>query len=555
MPFDITKKFTVQIEGRGDIHVSPADHVASGGEGHVYRPSAGSLAVKVWDEPTRATTGRMTEKIKMLSALKHPAIVAPEALCRNARGSIIGYIMPWVTGWDLPLAFTNDWRSAHGFGDAEALAFVDQMRDVTAFVHGHDIVMGDANELNILGDKGAPRYIDVDPWLPPGYRGDKIMPTIQDHHAAPFSREADWFAWAVVTFQLLTGTHPYRGTHPDFKRSDLEGRMKANASVFDPKTRLNAAVRPWSFVPSALVDWYEAAFQRGERGVPPAVGATRVPVRVKATAPMMTGALKITKAFTLSAPFARVVGPDLIMLADGALLSLPDGRRVGTGDRRAVYGGGVEAIVVHDRIYFRIGVASPQDSNIAASRVWSAAGRLFGVTNDGIRELLLKDLGQHAALLPGRKWSLNPNATTFGDGAALFDALGAKYLVVPQPGLSVAMVRVRELDGLKPVSIIGRGRTIVMSLIDRSGTYSRATIVLDEALSGYQITSAPADDGALTDAILNNGLILWITASGDLGLSTGTTFSLGGITGGKLIAGPSGVFYVAVADVFRLSMS
>lgn len=560
--FDISQRFTAHLEGRGALKVTPADHVASGGEGHVYRPQAGQIALKIWDDPSRAINGRMVEKIKLLAQLSYPSVVAPQTLARDAGGNIIGYAMPWVSGWDLPLAFTNDWRTAHTFGDAEALAFAEDMRRTTKAVHGQNIVMGDANELNILGVNNEPRYIDVDPWLPPGFAGDKIMPTIQDWHAPVFTREADWFAWAVVTFQLLVGTHPYRGTHPDFKRSDLEARMKANASVFDPRVRLNAAVRPIAGIPGDLRDWYEAAFQRGERSIPPEVRMAVARVQV-AVAAVSTGRLQVTEAFLLSSDFVRMVAPDVILLADGNLLALPDGRRLGQGDPAAVYlrqanGGMVAMLAENGGLAFGVvpvaGHAVFESANIACRSVWTVSNRLFAVVHDGLQELEFRDFGKRHALLPGSKWALNPNATVFGDGAAVYDALGAKHLVVPQAGRAVVIARVREIDGMKPVSMIGRDRVVVMSLIDAAGAYHRATFLLNASLSGYQVTLSPADDGSLSDVILDSRLILWIDAQGSLGLSAGGSFPLGAVSTGKLLAGPSGVFCAAGNTMFRLSL-
>lgn len=562
--FDISKKFTACIEGRRNTNLAPSDHVASGGEGHIYRPGNGSIALKIWDDPARATSGRMTDKIKLLSALKSPEIVAPDAFVRDKAGNIIGYVMPWVTGWDLPLAFTNDWRGSHGFDDTAALAFVERMREVTLFVHSHDIIMGDANELNILGVNNEPRYIDVDPWLPPGYRGDKIMPTIQDWNAKSFTKEADWFAWGIITFQLLTGIHPYRGSHPDFKRSDFEGRMKANASVFDSKVKLNAAVRPLANIPSRLRDWYAAAFQKSERSVPPEVRAVSAPVRSVAAVAIVSGALKITEAFKVTTAFGRIVAPDVMMLTDGTLVSLPDGRPIGKSGMTAfVRAGSIIGVCVVDGIVsFSVvqpgTMARPTSSGIAADSVWSAANRLFAVVRDGIMELNPRDLGPKHTLLTGRKWSLNPNATFFGDGAALLDALGAKYLVVPQAGQAVAIVRTRELDGMKPVAIMARGKIVIASLIDRAGSYHRANITLSDDLLSCRCDLTPTDNGSLSDIILDNGIVLWIDANGDLGALIGgapSTYPLGSLAGGRLIAGPSGVFCAVRVTVFRLSLS
>lgn len=569
--FDISKKFQVQIPGRGALALGPNDHVASGGEGHVYRK--GGIAVKVWDDPGRAAQGRMPEKVKLLAELKHPFVVAPEALALDGHGKAIGIVMPWVANsWALPLAFTNDWRSANGFGDADALAFAAKMREVVAFAHSKGAVLGDANELNVLGVGKEPRYIDVDPWVLPGFPGDKVLPTIYDWHSAPFSREADWFAWAAVTFQLLVGIHPYRGTHPGFKRNDVEGRMKANASVFDSRVRLNPAVRPFASVPAQLLDWYRAVFADGFRGAPPdpqaspARAAPRAAVRMAAS-----GSLKIAEAFGLASPLLRSVAPDVLLLEDGSLLSLPDGRAWGRGETGAAYqrmaNGALAGVDVRDG-KLRFGTLHPApgarmgmaEAGLAASAVWSAENRLFAVAHDGLLEVQVRDLGNRYAPVPGRKWSLNPNATSFGDGVALFDALGAKYLVAPFGPSAVAVLRARELDGLRPVSMVRRGRVATMSLIDKAGAYHRATVLFAGNWTGCQIAVADADDGSLSDAITDSGVVVRFDADGKLDLAVPATGAAkqadaGGAAAGRLLAGPSGVFCAVGGKVFKLSLS
>ena len=50
-----------------------------------------------------------------------------------------------------------------------------------------------------------------------------------------FNKLTDWYSYAIVTFQMYIGIHPFKGIHPDYKPKDLELRMKDGASVFDKK--------------------------------------------------------------------------------------------------------------------------------------------------------------------------------------------------------------------------------------------------------------------------------------------------------------------------------
>ena len=575
---DISKPFTVHIQGRGALKFGPADHVASGGEGSIFRKAG--IALKVWDDPDRAAKDRMPEKLGLLSSLlRHPCIVAPESLATDRVGRAIGFVMPWVQdAWALPQAFTNDWRAANGFGDAEALAFAARMREVALFAGRAGIVMGDANELNVLGVgigmTSEPRYIDVDPWVLPGFPGGKILPTVRDWHSPPFSREADWFAWAVTTFQLLVGVHPYRGTHPGFKRADLEGRMLANASVFDPAVRLSPAARGRDLIPGQLRDWYRAVFHEGFRGEPPEVSpaAHRSAARpAQATTLPATGDLVVREAWRLPAGLLRQVAPDVVLLEGGLLASMPDGRLYGTAHPGAAFarladGGIAAASAASGMLRFGVLRAAPgasavmDSAGLAAMTAWSAENRLFAVLPDGLLELQPRVVAGRTVALPGRKWSLNANATVFGDSIALLDALGAKFLVAPFGESSVAVLRVRGLDGLRPVAMIRRGRTAVLSLIDAGGSYHRAVVCFGAGFADCLITLEDTDDGSLGDAVTDSGIVVRFAADGRLELFSPASGARrlaesGAAAGGRLLAGPSGVFCVAGDRMLKLSLS
>ena len=571
--FDVSRKFKVTVPNRGVLELGPNDHVASGGEGHVYRK--GGLAVKIWDEPDRAAKGRMPEKMKLLQALRHPFVVVPDALVLDAKASPVGICMPWVDkSWALPLAFTNDWRAAHGFDDAKALSFASKMREAVSHAHSKGAVMGDANEMNILGVDGKsgpePRYIDVDPWVLPGFPGDKVLPTIRDRHSPAFSKEADWFAYAAVTFQLLIGIHPYRGTHPSFGRTDLDGRMAANASVFGKSVRLPAAVRPFSLLPAPLLDWYKEVFDSGLRSPPPDLGlhapaAARRRVKISSAS-----SLAVVELHALPAPLLRACAPDVALLADGTLISLPDGRIYGKADPKASFmrlqDGSIAGIrVVGERLEFGVLRAAPgasmafEDSGLAASSAWSSENRLFAKVHDGILEILPRELGPRTAALPGRKWSLNPNSTFFGDGAALWDALGAKHLVVPFGASAVAVVRAPALDGLRPIALLRRGRVGAATFLDASGSYKRAVLFFDEAYASCSISLEDADDGSLSDVATDSGVLARIAQDGKLDLfvpASGARRLVDADVSGfdRLLTGPSGTFGCAQGKIFRLSV-
>ena len=249
---DISKGIRVVMPGKGEVMLRAQDHLATGGEGAVFQRAG--MVYKLYLDPVAARARGMEEKIGLLAQLRHPSIVAPIDVLRDQQQALVGHYMPAAPGVPLIELCTNAWRNANGFGDDQAAQLVENMRAAVTAAHALPALMVDGNETNWLANGVEPRVIDVDSWQIGRFPATAMMATIRDYHGAQPSPAADWFAWGIVTFQVFTGIHPYKGSHPDFRRGDLEARMRANVSVFDPRTRLNAAVRHFAAIPAALRD-------------------------------------------------------------------------------------------------------------------------------------------------------------------------------------------------------------------------------------------------------------------------------------------------------------
>ena len=532
--WDIDKNNKVFLDS-GEIIIKPNDHVATGGEGLIYRPGNKKLTVKIWLDDYHVQKTNMIGRIKELTIFQDDGkftnkinrnIVAPQSFVRDQSGKMIGYTMDWVEGWALPRAFNNDWRRDNGFGDPEALSFIQKMKAIMQAIHQKNIIIGDANELNIIGvgsSTPSPCYIDVDSWIPDGFTGDKILPTIRDWHTQPFTKEADWFAYAVVTFQLLTGIHPYKGTHPDFKRNDLEGRMKKNISVFNHDVRLSPAVRPFNTIPGNLLNWYKDVFEQNIRDIPPdPILNKMMPIMANKMTIGDIDNMIITKLYDLEKKYIRQITQDLILLQDGSIISLVDGRQFGkTTSNRMVFfylsDGKLGATQVNPQtgnISFGLGYKgqlnpiSLQETQINAQSTWVIQNRLFAICHDGIMELLPRNLGHNTTLLTGLKWALNAKSTIFGQGGAVYSALGAQYLIVPQKEKSVAIIRVKEIDDLKIMNIISNGKIVILNGILKTGLYQKAIIRIQENLSSYSIQLEDTQSADIPDIVMETGLIL-----------------------------------------------
>lgn len=523
---------TVVLEGKGQVTLSANAHVATGGEGSIYR--IGDIGIKIYLDQDKIRREGLTEKVKLLAQIRHPYIVAPQGLVTSTAGVPIGFHMPFAEGASLPPLFTNDFRKQVGFTDQDATRLVEGMREGVQFAHDHQAIMVDGNELNylaVLSKKKAPepRFIDVDSWTLGRWRSTAIMLSIRDWHSKTFTPLTDWFSWGVVTFQLYTGIHPYKGRLDGFGFGDFEARMKANASVFRKGVRLNNAVRDFSRIPSGLLGWYEAVFENGERTIPPSPQeAAQVPACAR-TLRVVTagkGTLVFEKILERTNDDAlRLFACSVGLFASGALVDLKSKREIGNADPATAEvarvedgwlivsgcGNNMRAQYVDYVSYAKQDIALP----ITGERFVRYENRLFVVNDRGITEVVLKLFGK-PILAVGQTWGAMPLSTRWFDGCGIQDALGATYIVAPYGPAMCAHIRVRELDGVRPVAAKAGNRFVAIVGIDKLGAYRKYEFALNKEYDSYTLWQGKADGPELNMAILARGVCATVVEDGRL---------------------------------------
>lgn len=256
------------------------DFKAKGGEANLYIRNR--IAYKICHNPSIMIP---EAKVRELQALDSPLIVKPIDYIFDEQ-TLIGFTMEALDDTCVPLVklFTTTFRDANNITNDHIIALCQNIKAETHDIHSKNILIVDGNELNYMVDDDfiTPYFIDVNCWQTPSFPATAIMPSIRDFATKGFSILTDWFSFAVVSFQLFIGIHPFRGIAPGFKKKDLAGRIKANMSVLNPKVVIPDAARDFSLIPAAYMDWYLKIFEKGERILPPALpgDAGIVPVQI-----------------------------------------------------------------------------------------------------------------------------------------------------------------------------------------------------------------------------------------------------------------------------------
>ncbi len=564
------------LAGRGEVTVRPSNYLATGGEGSVYRLN--DTIVKLYTDIDKMFREGVTDKIHALSVIRHPQIVSPIGRVEHA-GKDVGYYMAFVDGEPLSRMFTNDFILRHGITFADTLSVVQSMREIVSVAHQGGAILVDANELNWLvalrkGKAPLPYVIDVDSWAIDKWKANVIMPSIQDVHATTFDEKSDWFSWGIVTFQLFTGVHPYKGVLDGYARGDMKKRMQDNASIFHPNVKLSHAVRDPSLIPKGLLAWYKAVFEHGERGAPPTDftngrGSVQV-VHFKQVHVTGVGKLVYTKLFETGNEKVLTIFPSgIVLLTNGALADLHLKRVVGT-----IVADDIQLVETEDGY---IACGKQQESSVCmfinkknficeevllpceVAKFVRFENRLFGVAPTGLVEFTFHKFAKVVASVKAT-WNALPDVTEWLSGFGLQNTLGATYLIFPYDDGACAYVRVKELDGLTIMCGVRGKRSFSVGVLTKKGESKRYDYFLSVDCKTYTYKVTDIDTFDFSEVTLPKGLRIAIVEDGKLeavtprGDKVVTIEDKDIVTSGQLYHKGDTVLYVRDSIVWSISM-
>jgi len=308
--------------------------------------------------------------------------------------------------------FNRAFRDRHGVTPEALSRLVSEMRETLVAIHRAGVVVVDLNETNVVVDRHFSRayFIDVDAWQVPGFRATAIMESIRDRSAPRglFSTATDWFSFAVVTFQLFVGVHPYRGVHPTI--GTMDERMRRNASVFDSRVRIPPSCAGLRALPSEWSAWYRAVLEHGARTPPP---------RSQPTAPSALASARVSSDVGVTL-LTEVRHRQVRAQLEGEQLVL---RTVATGET-IPFATPVDEMAKHD-------------------------GRLYGRREGWVFEVRIREVGNRVVATAHGVVRGLPRATRLFDGVVVQDVLGSCWVSLLTGRGRAEARRITSLDGAK----------------------------------------------------------------------------------------------------------
>lgn len=454
------------------ITLSKSNYLTSGGEGNIYEKN-GEI-YKIFNSPRENS---FNKKLLKLSKIKNQQIAYPKDIFLNNSGEVVGFSMNKVGGAPLVQSFSSVWQHENGFGVSESIELVNKMRDLLLFIHDKNSLVVDGNEMNWMYDLDTqlPYLIDVDSWQIDEFKATAIMPSIRDWKSNNFSKMSDWFSWAIVSFQVFSGIHPFKGVHPSFKKGDVPSRIKASVSVFNKDVKLNNAVRDFALIPPELREWYKNVFENDLRTIPPVAiaGAAKTIVNVLNN---ISDALiyELIKEFDFSTKI-KFLSEDLFLvfknksyfifeLSTGKefVVNMIDGTQIDKAKSFVIKKfdalflvsiiGGV--LLIKD-----ISSGICLDSNISGSRVFVFNGRIFidsGVSDTTLSEVSIEKLANTKFILSiSGVWGVYLKSTTFFGNIGITDNFGNYFSFFPDANNGVSIYRLDLAKEYKIINAIG----------------------------------------------------------------------------------------------------
>ncbi len=523
----------ITVQGIGDVNLTDKDFITSGGEGMIY--GRGDTIYKLYIEPKNMIP---PGKIKELSVLTNPSILKPKNLISDKTGNVIGFTMNWVKN-NVPTVklFTNDFRNRFSIDLEKTKKFILNSYRVLQHLHDHRCLMVDVNEFNILADLTTfenPYFIDVNSYQTPNYPATAIMMSIKDFHSKAFSELTDWFSFGVITFQLFVGIHPFKGTHPDFKRGDIENRMKSNVSVFNSNVKMPAAIRPIDDIPATYKEWYINLFEKGLRSAPPLTMDAKIIVNiasaVKSGDRIMITLVKKFEDISISKFYNIGITQIAVNKTKSEYVAYVKNHKYTlTKNYPNVMLTPISLTPICAEINNDILLLTNLKTNeilysATAQQMYLDEGTLYYINNDRLIEVLIYEQSSKIIITSQSSWNVLPNASTVWDGAVSMNVLGKFYLVIPYrfPGkpTSCFMKEIPEITGLKILEI-KRRKNVCIIITHNNNTYNRNILRFNKDFTEYEHSIISDIDyvGSPNFIVLDNGNMVYVTEENSIEVS------------------------------------
>lgn len=499
------------------VALAQNDFVAKGGEASIFEK--GGICYKIYSDPTKMIP---IAKIKEFHILGDDRIIKPKEVVHNIKNQPIGFTMEWLGDDMIALCklFTTTFRKNNNVENDVIIDLVEQIKSIIHSCHQKGFLLVDGNELNYLVNKDftVPFLIDVNSWKTPKFPPTAFHPATKDWLSDDFTEATDWFGFAIISFQLFVGIHPFRGNIDGYDRGDFRRRVIDHLSVMNPRVTFPPSVRDFGLIPSAYKDWYYGTFENGMRLPPPALPGTAEKIAVKVFLVKSTDNFEFRELHEYPSEilFHNAFTGGVTKTTDKLYLgkteyTIPSGSEVMF---TALEREPVLVKIVNGKIAF----LSPKGMmikqiNLTCTDMMIVKDSLYIKNQEKLIEISFKIFYDIITPYIKKTWAVERRSSKMFSNVIFQSVLGVSYLAIPIPDYKNSSFLVRKLTALDPYQILdAKYENHVCILIGNiKGRYDRITLIFDEDHNAHKVTIDKGVDFIPVNFItLDNGVCVTI---------------------------------------------
>ncbi|MBN2535434.1 MAG: hypothetical protein JXB88_21325 [Spirochaetales bacterium] len=252
------------------INLDKKTPLGAGGEAVVIKYK--NLAFKIYHSPSKERTLKLKAFLNATFSLPEN-VARPLDLVYNPGGRVIGFAMNVAKDAKDFIKLSNrKFRDNELISTNDVIGVFAHAKKTLDEIHKQGIIIGDLNDLNLLFNNDfLSVFIDVDSYqfgnfpCPVGTEIflDPVLFGIDLSQKPCFSKETDWYAFAVMIFKSLLFVYPYGGIHKTIKNT-FE-RIRKCITVFDKDVIYPKVGLPPETLDDTLLEYFEDLFKKGKR--------------------------------------------------------------------------------------------------------------------------------------------------------------------------------------------------------------------------------------------------------------------------------------------------
>jgi hypothetical protein len=509
--------------------------VAQGGEGSIY--TIPPLAFKVYTDQSQVTP---MGKIQELHEITDPRVIIPKDILKDKKGNLVGYTMQFIPhSYALCQLFPRSFRDRERVTPNTIQKLVKQMQETVDNIHRSRVLIVDLNELNFLVSHSFDTvyFIDADSYQTEHFPAKVLMESVRDWSVPNqnWTTLSDWFSFAIVSFQMFVGIHPYKGKYKgsvDQFKTKLPGdplddsfsvtrrRMQHNISVLHPEVSIPASAYPLGVIPKAYAKWYEDIFVKGHRSAPPdsfeSVTLVFMPKTIVSGSSVSVELLNSLEGSIRG--YFGCFNDSVIFSEKGVWLSnqripIPFEPSVcGFSDKnhRAIVGKTARQKLQ----LYNLTDRCPMSFDLEVLESSCYANRIYVRTVDQVREIMLQDLGSQTLVTSKLIVNTLEHSTKLYSGVVIQNLLGSTYVNLLLSSGASNQIQLSELDAYRIMDAKFDSGVLMVLGVDKKGNYDRLVFRFDFSFDSYDVrVISGVSQGGLNFVTLDSGVCVCLTSN------------------------------------------